>query len=176
VRADRIGLWGGSYGGYLTALGLARASDLFAAGVDFHGVHDWNTTIPNFAERYDPAARAEVARLAFESSPMAAVKGWRSPVLLIHGDDDRNVPFGETINLVAAQGAERLGRAVHLPGRDPRLPPPRELGRGLLRGGGVPLAPAGRRRLRVALPHGLIAVFSTDRLCAAARRLEAKLH
>src|SRR5205814_8894338 len=46
TRADvdpaRIGLWGGSYGGYLTALGLARASNLFAAGVDFHGVHDWS--------------------------------------------------------------------------------------------------------------------------------------
>ena len=39
----RIGLWGGSYGGYLTALGLGRNSDLFAAGVDIHGVHDWPT-------------------------------------------------------------------------------------------------------------------------------------
>src|SRR3989454_44339 len=46
VDPSRIGLWGGSYGGYLTALGLARASDLFAAGVDLHGVHDWNTQIP----------------------------------------------------------------------------------------------------------------------------------
>src|SRR5262249_21674772 len=36
VDARRIGLWGGSYGGYLTAMGLARNSDLFAAGVDFH--------------------------------------------------------------------------------------------------------------------------------------------
>ncbi|HZF12541.1 MAG TPA: prolyl oligopeptidase family serine peptidase [Thermoanaerobaculia bacterium] len=109
VDPTRIGLWGGSYGGYLTALGLARASDLFAAGVDFHGVHDWNVVIGNFAPGYDPAARAEVARLAFASSPMAAVKGWRSPVLLIHGDDDRNVPFSETVNLVAAlreQGVE----------------------------------------------------------------------
>src|SRR5262249_23050238 len=42
VDGARIGLWGGSYGGYLTALGLARASDLFAAGVDLHGVHDWS--------------------------------------------------------------------------------------------------------------------------------------
>ncbi len=43
VDAKHIGLWGGSYGGYLTALGLGRNSDLFAAGVDFHGVHDWPT-------------------------------------------------------------------------------------------------------------------------------------
>ena len=107
VDPDSIGLWGGSYGGYLTALGLARASDLFAAGVDFHGVHDWNDVITNFEPAYDPAKRQEAARLAFESSPMAAVKSWRSPVLLIHGDDDRNVPFGQSVDL--AQALRRRG-------------------------------------------------------------------
>ena len=100
VNPDRIGLWGGSYGGYLTALGLARASELFAAGVDIHGVHDWNQVIRNFEPTYDPAKRAEEARRAFESSPLASVKNWRSPVLLIHGDDDRNVPFSESVDLV----------------------------------------------------------------------------
>jgi dipeptidyl aminopeptidase/acylaminoacyl peptidase len=100
VDPDRIGLWGGSYGGYLTALGLARASDLFAAGVDLHGVHDWNVVIDNFVPSYDPALREEAAQLAFESSPMADVAHWESPVLLIHGDDDRNVPFSETVDLV----------------------------------------------------------------------------
>jgi dipeptidyl aminopeptidase/acylaminoacyl peptidase len=105
-RADvdpaRIGVWGGSYGGYLTALALARASDLFAAGVDFHGVHDWNVVIGNFDSIYNPQKQQEAARIAFESSPMASVKTWRSPVLLIHGDDDRNVPFSETVTLAAA--------------------------------------------------------------------------
>ena len=43
VDPQRIGLWGGSYGGFLTAMGLARNSDIFKAGVDFHGVHDWAT-------------------------------------------------------------------------------------------------------------------------------------
>lgn len=102
VDGSRIGLWGGSYGGYLTALGLARASDLFAAGVDLHGVHDWNAVIRNFVQSYEPEAREEAARLAFESSPMADVDGWRSPVLLIHGDDDRNVPFSESVELAEA--------------------------------------------------------------------------
>ncbi len=109
VDPDRIGLWGGSYGGYLTALGLARASDLFAAGVDLHGVHDWNVVIRNFMPGYDPEKRAELARLAFESSPMAFIEDWRSPVLVIHGDDDRNVPFTETVDLVESlrrQGIE----------------------------------------------------------------------
>jgi dipeptidyl aminopeptidase/acylaminoacyl peptidase len=109
VAPHRIGLWGGSYGGYLTAMGLARASDLFAAGVDMHGVHDWNIVIRNFVPEYDPKAKPDAARLAFESSPLASMKTWRSPVLLIHGDDDRNVPFSETVHLVEAlrnQGVE----------------------------------------------------------------------
>ena len=41
-------------------------------------------------------------RIAFESSPMASVGTWRSPVLLIHGDDDRNVDFRQTVMLVEA--------------------------------------------------------------------------
>jgi dipeptidyl aminopeptidase/acylaminoacyl peptidase len=100
VDANRIGLWGGSYGGYLTALGLARASDMFSAGVDFHGAHEWRDTILNFSPNYQ--ATEDEARLAHESSPLASVKTWRSPVLLIHGDDDRNVPFGLTVQLVEA--------------------------------------------------------------------------
>ncbi len=105
VDPQAIGLWGGSYGGYLTALGLARASDLFAAGVDLHGVHDWNAVINGFRPSYEPEDYPEFSRLAFESSPMAFLEGWRSPVLLIHGDDDRNVPFSESVDL-----AEELAR------------------------------------------------------------------
>jgi dipeptidyl aminopeptidase/acylaminoacyl peptidase len=98
VDPKRIGVWGGSYGGYLTALALARASNLFAVGVDFHGVHDWSAELASDGLTLDPAT----ARLAFESSPMASVSTWRSPVLLIHGDDDRNVPFHQTVTLVEA--------------------------------------------------------------------------
>ena len=109
VDGAHIGLWGGSYGGYLTALGLARNSDLFAAGVDFHGVHDWSArsiqATPGSAAAAaaaGPASNDPTQRLAFESSPMASVSTWRSPVLLIHGDDDRNVDFTQTVDLVAA--------------------------------------------------------------------------
>jgi dipeptidyl aminopeptidase/acylaminoacyl peptidase len=110
VDPRRVGLWGGSYGGLLTALGLARNSDLFAAGVDFHGVHDWSVFLPRWENAPGLAApdAREAVKLAFESSPNAAVDTWRSPVLLIHGDDDRNVPFAQTRDL-----AQRLrGRGV----------------------------------------------------------------
>ena len=103
-RADvdpaRIGLWGGSYGGYLTAMGLSRASDLFAAGVDFHGVHDWNQGIRTFVPEYNVHDDPEFSRRAYSSSPLSTVDSWKSPVLLIHGDDDRNVSFIESINLI----------------------------------------------------------------------------
>ncbi len=113
VDKDKIGLWGGSYGGFLTAMGLARNSDLFKAGVDFHGVHDWSVFLTerpyfgNVALR-PPDADAAV-KLAWESSPDTYVGTWKSPVLLIHGDDDRNVPFSQTVDLV-----QRL-RAQHVP-------------------------------------------------------------
>ena len=107
VDRARIGLWGGSYGGFLTAMGLSRASDLFAAGVDVHGVHDWNNGIRNFIPAYDPLKQVDAARLALQSSPMGSLDGWRSPVLLIHGDDDRNVAFTETGSLV--EQLRRLG-------------------------------------------------------------------
>ena len=97
VDKKRIGLWGGSYGGYLTALGLARNSDIFAAGVDFHGVHDWSQRVAGLPL---PVEAPDRARLARESSPISSVDKWKSPVLLIHGDDDRNVEFSQTVNLV----------------------------------------------------------------------------
>ncbi|MHB8839244.1 MAG: S9 family peptidase [Gemmatimonadaceae bacterium] len=102
VDRKKIALWGGSYGGYLTAMGLSRASDLFAAGVDMHGVHDWNVGIKNFVPSYNPLENPDRTRRAFNASPMASVDGWRSPVLVIHGDDDRNVQFVETVTLVEA--------------------------------------------------------------------------
>jgi dipeptidyl aminopeptidase/acylaminoacyl peptidase len=97
VDQRHIGLWGGSYGGYLTALGLARNSDIFAAGVDFHGVHDWSVSVAGLRVPTDTAERTRIAR---ESSPIASVDKWKSPVLLIHGDDDRNVEFFQTVSLV----------------------------------------------------------------------------
>lgn len=99
VDPRKIGLWGGSYGGLLTALGLARNSDIFAAGVDFHGVHDWSVFLPRWINRPTAPDAAEANKLAFQSSPNASVDKWKSPVLLIHGDDDRNVPFSQTTDL-----------------------------------------------------------------------------
>ncbi len=95
IDANRIGLWGGSYGGFLTALGLARNSDLFAAGVDMHGVHDWTQRLSAAGDGSD----REAMKIAREASPLGAAETWRAPVLFIHGDDDRSVTFSQTTEL-----------------------------------------------------------------------------
>ena len=106
VNRNRIGIWGGSYGGYLTALALARNSGIFKAGVDFHGVHDWSLDVDNplsgstQLKRYQRYNTTAIMKLAWESSPDSAIATWKSPVLLIQGDDDRNVEFHQMVDLV----------------------------------------------------------------------------
>jgi dipeptidyl aminopeptidase/acylaminoacyl peptidase len=112
VDAKRIGIYGGSYGGFLTALALARDSQLFAAGVDIHGVHNWTTerAAPLLENRYEKAPDQQHALdVAWQSSPVSSIETWKSPVLLIHGDDDRNVRFSQTTDL--ARRLEKAGVA-----------------------------------------------------------------
>src|SRR5687767_11569074 len=103
VDAKRIGIYGGSYGGYLTALALARDSKIFAAGVDIHGVHNWTAerAAPLLENRYEkPPDVQRALDVSWQSSPVSSISTWKSPVLLIHGDDDRNVRFSQTTDLV----------------------------------------------------------------------------
>jgi dipeptidyl aminopeptidase/acylaminoacyl peptidase len=103
VDPKRIGVYGGSYGGFLTALGLARDSGLFAAGVDIHGVHNWTAERAQslLENRYEKPADTQTALdVAWQSSPVSSIATWKSQVLLIHGDDDRNVRFSQTTDLV----------------------------------------------------------------------------
>jgi dipeptidyl aminopeptidase/acylaminoacyl peptidase len=112
VDGKRIGIWGGSYGGYLTALALARNSDLFKAGVDLHGVHDWSRLLDEItgkpATRFEKGDREKALEVAWNSSPEAQLDGWKSRVLLIQGDDDRNVQFQQTIDLARRLEARNL--------------------------------------------------------------------
>ncbi len=104
VDSKKIGIYGGSYGGYLTALGLARDSKLFAAGVDIHGVHDWahqrEIPLESLSGPHKAPDADWATSLSFRSSPISSVDTWKSPVLFIHADDDRNVPFSQSIDLI----------------------------------------------------------------------------
>ena len=107
VDTKHIAAWGGSYGGFLTAFCLAKASDIFSCGVDQHGVHNWNTELSTW-RAYDSVTAGTFAHTAYLSSPIAYIDGWHSPVLLIHGDDDRNVPFAQTMTLAAELGKRKV--------------------------------------------------------------------
>lgn len=99
INKDKIGIYGGSYGGYLTALALGKDSKLFAAGVDIHGVNNRFTNLDQEGRKPAPDALL-AAKVADESSPVSYVSTWTSPTLIIHADDDRNVAFNQSVDLV----------------------------------------------------------------------------
>ena len=99
VDAKRVGIWGLSYGGLLTAEALARNSDVFVAGVDMAGVHLWGNSL-------------DTASVSYKSSPISAIDKWTSPVLLVQGDDDRNVQFSQIVGLVPLLRAHNVYHEV----------------------------------------------------------------
>jgi dipeptidyl aminopeptidase/acylaminoacyl peptidase len=96
VDPTRVGIWGLSYGGQMTAHALAENSDVFVAGADLAGVH------------LQGGASLDTASLAFRSSAISSIDKWKSPVLLVHGDDDRNVAFSQTVGLVQLLRARNI--------------------------------------------------------------------
>jgi dipeptidyl aminopeptidase/acylaminoacyl peptidase len=116
VDPKKIGIMGSSFGGYLTAMALAHNSELFRAGIDLNGVHDWSLDEEIVGASSDPWTMPpdlEEARvLAFRSSPDAAIDSWRSPVLIIHGDKDENVDFRQSVDLV--QRLREIGVEVNV--------------------------------------------------------------
>ena len=110
ARADvdlhRIGIWGGSYGGLMTALGLARAPEALAAGVDYAGVYNWASFLGTIGI---PVSTPEQAHKAVESSPIATIDAWKSPTLIVQADDDRSVPSGQSSDLLEDLRAHHVG-------------------------------------------------------------------
>ncbi|HEY2780485.1 MAG TPA: prolyl oligopeptidase family serine peptidase [Steroidobacteraceae bacterium] len=97
VDSRRVGIWGASYGGLMTALGLARASKDIAVGVDYAGVYNWNSMLASVGVPVEPG---EATRRGFDSSPIATIDQWHSPVLVVQADDDRNVPLQQSLELI----------------------------------------------------------------------------
>ncbi len=114
----RIGIMGGSYGGYMTLAGLAWYPELFAAGVDLFGMVSFATffehTEPWMAaistvEYGDPETQAELLR---RLSPLSRIERITAPTLVLHGANDTNVPLVEAEQVAA--GLEERGVPVKL--------------------------------------------------------------
>ena len=106
--AKRIGIMGGSYGGYMTMAGLTEYPDRFAAGADLYGVVNFDTFFKNTEpwmaaistiEYGDPVREAELLR---RLSPIHRIDRIRAPTLVIHGANDTNVPLVEAEQVVRA--------------------------------------------------------------------------
>ena len=99
VDPARVGVWGGSYGGFLTYMALFRQPDLFAAGAALRPVSDW----AHYNEDYTANIlnRPEIDPEAYEtSSPIEYAAGLAKPLLICDGMQDSNVFFQDNVRLV----------------------------------------------------------------------------
>ncbi len=111
VDAARIGIWGQSWGGYLTGMALSRNSDIFKAGVDLSAVNDHafgTAEVNSLAKDFGVEPAQAQSALTKNSAPIGAVDKWRSPVLMVSGDDDPDVPVEETVDLTARLRARHV--------------------------------------------------------------------
>jgi dipeptidyl aminopeptidase/acylaminoacyl peptidase len=117
-KATRVGIFGGSYGGYSVLMGMTMFAGAYDAGVDVVGISDLRTFLRNTApyrrilrisEYGDPDRDAEaLAKL----SPMTYVERARAPLLIMQGASDPRVPAGEAVQIHDA--LERRGVACNL--------------------------------------------------------------
>lgn len=99
IDADRVGIWGWSYGGYMTLMALARAGQTFRAGVAVAPVVDWHGYDTHYTERY--LKRPQDNPAGYEkSSILTHAAGIQGRLTLVHGTTDDNVHFRESMQLV----------------------------------------------------------------------------
>ena len=106
VDPHKIGVFGGSYGGFMTLMLAAKEPDKFAAAVDLFGPLDWYTMMQHsdpLLGQYlrnllgDPEKDSEIYK---NTSPIKYVQNIRAPLLVLQGDNDSRVPKEETEQLV----------------------------------------------------------------------------
>ena len=110
---DRVGVYGWSYGGYMTLMCLCRAPDVFKMGVAGAPVAHWDGYDTHYTERYmgTPESNPEGYRV---SSAMSHVRNLRGELLIIHGLIDENVHFRHTARLINALIKARKRYELHL--------------------------------------------------------------
>lgn len=101
VDKNRIGIWGHSYGGYMTLLGLTKGNGVFAAGISVAPVTSWRYYDTIYTERFLKTPQENPAGYD-ENSPLFFADKMQGELLLIHGTGDDNVHFQ---NAVAMQDA-----------------------------------------------------------------------
>lgn len=115
IDPDRIGIWGWSYGGYMTALSMMN-SDRFAAGVSVAPVTDWRLYDTIYTERFMRTPQENPG--GYDNSPVHKADDLNGALLLIHGTGDDNVHFQNTVQLAnALQAADKQFDLMIYPNR-----------------------------------------------------------
>ena len=101
IDPQRVGIYGWSYGGYMTVMSMLRRPDLFKVGVSGAPVSDWDGYDTGYTERYmgTPQDNAEGYR---EGSLLTHTDQLKGKLLLVHGGVDENVHFRHTARLITA--------------------------------------------------------------------------
>jgi dipeptidyl aminopeptidase/acylaminoacyl peptidase len=106
VDPKRIGITGGSYGGYMTMMAIAKTPNLWAAGVEVVGPFDWMSMLKHadpLVAQYirsllgDPVKDADIYR---KSAPITYIRDVKAPLLVLQGDNDPRIPKEEALQVV----------------------------------------------------------------------------
>jgi dipeptidyl aminopeptidase/acylaminoacyl peptidase len=122
VDAKKVGIWGGSYGGFMTLMAIGKTPEVWAAAVDEYGILDWYTML----EHEDPSLQAYEKSLLGDpvkdkavydaSSPLKYIRNAQAPLLVLQGERDIRVPMEEAQQVVAILKKEgRTVDAVYYP-------------------------------------------------------------
>ncbi|MFN3835348.1 MAG: DPP IV N-terminal domain-containing protein [Glycocaulis sp.] len=124
VDGNRVGLWGWSYGGYMTLMTTLQAPGRFAAGIAGAPVTDWALYDTHYTERYMSTPQENAA--GYEAgSAFAHIEGYQTPLLIIHGMADDNVTFDHSTRLFAKlQERGELFDMMTYPGQRHGIRPP----------------------------------------------------
>jgi dipeptidyl aminopeptidase/acylaminoacyl peptidase len=122
IDPKRVGIWGGSYGGYMTLMAISKTPSVWSAAVDEYGILNWLTEIQHsdpFMQEYNKSLLGDPVkdRALYEaSSPLKYIHNATAPLLVLQGDNDIHVPREEAEQVVSILKAEgRTVDAVYYP-------------------------------------------------------------
>ena len=106
VNPKKIGIAGGSYGGFMTLMAIGKTPDIWAAAVELYGIIDWMTMLQNSDPELNQYLKALLGdpvkdKKVYEaSSPIAYIHEVKAPLLVLQGDNDPRVPKEEAVQVV----------------------------------------------------------------------------
>jgi dipeptidyl aminopeptidase/acylaminoacyl peptidase len=122
IDPKRVGIWGGSYGGYMTLMAIGKAPEIWSAAVDEYGILNWLSMLEHEDPRLQEYEKSLLGdpvkdRAVYEaSSPLKYIRNETAPLLVLQGDNDIRVPREEAEQVVSIlKGEGRTVDAIYYP-------------------------------------------------------------